>query len=44
MIFDTLELIGDWIAVIIIFAIIAYTILCGIGYLIYRRKHKDENI
>jgi len=40
----TLELIGEWIAAIIILAAIGYTILGGIGYLIYRRKHKDEHV
>lgn len=39
-----LELIGEWIAAIIILGAIVYTALEGIGYLIYRRKHKDDEI
>jgi len=40
-IFEILELIGEWIAVIIILGAIGYAILSRIGYLIYRRKHKE---
>lgn len=39
-----LELIGEWIAAIIILGAIAYTALVRIGYLIYRRKHKDDEV
>ena len=39
---DGLVLIGEWIAAIILLAAIGYTILGGIGYLIHKRRHRDE--
>lgn len=44
MMLTTLELVIEWVAAIVIIGALAYTILGSIGYLIYRRKHKDEDI